>query len=143
MDAADAIAEELEPTSTFTIGAAPVSIVFIAPIFLTVFVLIALTLPVLVEAAGYHRTEITPDRWDGLVRDIQSSSDPIERRSIYRGRIVSDGSPLLVPREVCDEHIHFLGDSGGGKTSLGLLPTIEQLLVPGDCSMIVLLPEEY
>ena len=110
----------------------------IAPLFITVFVPMGLALPVLVEAAGYRRSNVTPDRWDGFVHDIQTSSNPIERRSIYRGRIVSDGSPLIVPREVCNEHIHFLGDSGGGKTSQGLLPTMEQLLASGDCSMVVL-----
>ena len=36
------------------------------------------------------------------------------------------------------EHAHGLGDSGAGKTSLFLCPLIEQLVMEGDCSVIVL-----
>jgi hypothetical protein len=43
-----------------------------------------------------------------------------------------------VPRHVYREHAHGLGDSGAGKTSLFLCPIIEQLVMQGDCSVIVL-----
>ena len=39
-----------------------------------------------------------------------------------------DQSPVLIPRAVFGEHAHFLGDSGSGKTSLGLCPLVEQLV---------------
>ena len=45
---------------------------------------------------------------------------------------------MLVPRNVFREHAHGLGDSGSGKTSLFLCPLIEQLVMTGDCSLIVL-----
>jgi hypothetical protein len=36
------------------------------------------------------------------------------------------------------EHAHGLGDSGSGKTSLFLCPLIEQLVMSGECSVIVI-----
>ncbi len=69
---------------------------------------------------------------------LRESRDPIERTSLFVGRVVDDGSPVLVPRKVYQEHVHGLGNSGSGKTSLFLCPTIEQLVMPGDASLIVL-----
>ena len=45
---------------------------------------------------------------------------------------------MLVPRKIFTEHAHGLGDSGSGKTSLFLCPLIEQLVMSGDCSVIVI-----
>ena len=50
--------------------------------------------------------------------------------------MAEDGSPILVPRKIFREHAHFLGDTGAGKTSLGLMPLLEQLVARGDCSVI-------
>ncbi len=116
----------------------PVLFGCVVPMVVTIAIPLGLTLPILVEAGSYRRNRVTPDRWGTLVRDIQTSYDPIERRSLYQGHIVADGSPLLVPREVFDEHAHFLGDSGSGKTSMGLVPCMEQLLAGGNCSMVVI-----
>lgn len=73
-----------------------------------------------------------------VIEDLRRSPDAIERDSVFLGRVVADGSPVLVPREVFGQHAHGLGDSGGGKTSLFLCPIIEQLASKGDCSVIVL-----
>ena len=54
--------------------------------------------------------------------------------SLFLGLNAADGSPVLVPRTVFQEHAHFLGDSGSGKTSLGLAPLIAQLIRFRDCS---------
>lgn len=73
-----------------------------------------------------------------VIKDLRRSPDAIERDSVFLGRVVADGSPVLVPRSVFRQHAHGLGDSGGGKTSLFLCPVIEQLASNGDCSVIVL-----
>ena len=73
-----------------------------------------------------------------VIKDLRRSPDMVERDSVYLGRVVADGSPVLVPRSVFRQHAHGLGDSGGGKTSLFLCPIIEQLASNGDCSVIVL-----
>lgn len=110
----------------------------ILPVAVTVFTPLILTLPLLIEAARYRSPSVRPEGWQGLVDELQRSFDPIERGSVYMGHVVSDGSPLLVPRKAFHEHAHFLGDTGSGKTSLGLAPLIEQLIAPGDCSVVVI-----
>jgi TraM recognition site of TraD and TraG len=106
------------------------AIVFVLPMMLA--------LPVLVDADRYRAEPAVPEEWERIVRGIHASADPIERDSLFLGRVVSDGSPVLVPRAVFREHAHVLGDSGSGKTSLGLLPFLEQMVAFGDCSVVVL-----
>lgn len=50
----------------------------------------------------------------------------------------NEQTPVVVPREILREHVHFLGDTGSGKTSLGISPIVSQLLASGDCSVVVL-----
>jgi hypothetical protein len=52
--------------------------------------------------------------------------------------VLSDGTPMLVPRNVFTEHAHAQGDTGSGKTALFLCPLIEQLVMSGECSVIVI-----
>ena len=121
-------------------------ILWVAASALTLFIpmLAALTLPPLLmlplirEVCRTHVSDVRPPQWKGIVRTMHTSEDPVERRSLYMGRLQSDGSPLLVPREVFHEHGHFLGDSGSGKTSMGLAPWLEQIITGDDCSVIVI-----
>ncbi len=96
------------------------------------------SMPVLLFAAAHRKRETPGSQVTGILTNIQESEDPTERTSLYLGRVVADGSPVLVPRKVFEEHAHGLGDSGSGKTSLFLCPLIEQLVMGGDCSVIVL-----
>ena len=109
----------------------------------TVPTLLVLGLPPLVswgliaQAAACRCDGLPPSRWHQFIRDLQRSDNPIERRSYYMGRLL-DGSPLLLPFNLVMEHMHFLGGSGTGKTSLGLMPFIEQTIGFGDVSVIVI-----
>ena len=96
-------------------------------------------LPLLLEAAAKRdEANSSDDSVATTLADLRRSPDLTERHSLYLGRVVADGSPVLVPRDVFREHAHGLGDSGAGKTSLFLAPIIEQLVMMGDCSVIVL-----
>ena len=99
---------------------------------------LVLALPVLAQAAKFRQPDFRPRHWKKLIREVQNSPDPVERRSLLMARLVSDGSPLLVPRKIFGEHAHFLGASGAGKTSLGLAPWIEQTFIGEECSIIVI-----
>lgn len=113
-------------------------VVVLLPVLLPIIVALSLVAPVLLEAAA-HRAASTPQNLvQTILDDLRNSDDPIEHSSVYLGRVVADGSPVLVPRSVFGEHAHGLGDSGGGKTSLFLCPLIEQLGRTGDCSIIVI-----
>lgn len=107
----------------------------LAPL-VVVWVPFGLAFPILLESARYHRTSIQPEDWPSLIDQVRSSSDDVEQQSLWLGNVVADGSPMLVPIQVFDAPSHFLGDTGSGKTSMGLAPFIEQRAGRGDCSVI-------
>lgn len=98
------------------------------------------------RVAGYFRpnTEVDPqdilsaDRWDELVQRVQSSSDALEQKSILLGVNASDNTPVLVPLKVFEEHAHLIGDSGSGKTSLGISLILSQMARVQDTSVVVI-----
>lgn len=87
-----------------------------------------------------RRNEARPaaGEWQQITEAIRTSKNSIERDSLYMGRVAHDGSPLLVPRSVFQEHAHLLGDSGSGKTARGLIPLAEQLIADGSSSLMVI-----
>ena len=108
------------------------------PVVIPVFLATAMITPVLCEAALAASRARGRNVTQSVIADIHTSPDRIEQKSIYMGRVVADGTPVLVPFKVFTEHAHGLGDSGSGKTSLFLCPLIEQLVMSGECSVIVI-----
>lgn len=106
------------------------------PVVTALTIITAAAAPALLDAAAER--DSAHRRPGNTHSDLRSSPDRIERRSILHGHVVFDGSPVLIPREVHQEHCHALGDSGSGKTALFLCPLIEQLVGFGDCSVVVL-----
>ena len=111
-----------------TWGLAFIAIVSL-PVLLPWALTIPLTMPVLLEAAAERDRAKSSNSIEVMLTDLRRSPDLTERHSIYMGRVVADGSPVLVPRDVFREHAHGLGDAGAGKTSLFLCPLIEQLVM--------------
>lgn len=114
------------------------SLMMAMPVLLTILLPTILTWPLLVLVSGRESAARRTDSWNRCIEDIRSSPDSIERESILIARLIHDGSPMLIPRSVFHNHAHFLGDSGSGKTSLGLAPFCEQMIQFGDCSFVVL-----
>ncbi|WP_417377247.1 type IV secretory system conjugative DNA transfer family protein [Gimesia maris] len=54
----------------------------------------------------------------------------------YWGRVAADGSPTIINRDLFWEHVHILGNSGSGKSSMRLAPLVEQTIGFGDTSLI-------
>lgn len=81
----------------------------------------------------------TTANWKPIVERLRddnlTSGRPAE---ILIGCSAVNQSPVVIPQSVIREHVHFLGDTGSGKSTLGLSPLIAQLLASGDCSVIVL-----
>jgi hypothetical protein len=77
-------------------------------------------------------------RWDYYVSRIQGSdrttvsgadrTKRLLRDHLWLGSAVHGDYPVLLHREILHEHAWFLGNSGSGKTALGLAPTIAQLI---------------
>lgn len=88
--------------------------------------------------SGPRQRVLNSENWERLVDRLHSSQDYWERQSLFLGTNWRDDTPVLVPREVFAEHAHILGDSGSGKTSIGLMPLVCQLMRSGDCSVVVL-----
>ena len=107
------------------------------PVLLPIILATGMVTPVLCEAAAAAKSR-DGNATQSIIADIQSSPDPTERKSIYLGRVVSDGTPMFVPRKIFTEHAHGLGESDSGKTSLFLCPLIEQLVMSDECSVIVI-----
>ncbi|MDZ4686582.1 MAG: hypothetical protein SH850_16045 [Planctomycetaceae bacterium] len=88
--------------------------------------------------SGPRQRVLNSENWERLVDRLQSSQDYWESQSLFLGTNWRDDTPALVPREIFAEHAHILGDSGSGKTSIGLMPLVCQLMRSGKCSVVVL-----
>ncbi len=87
---------------------------------------------------GWRKRVLSTANWEVLVDRIRSSEDETENKSLFMGTNARDDSPVLIHRDTFREHAHILGDSGAGKTSMGVMPLVTQLMRSGDCSVIVI-----
>lgn len=81
---------------------------------------------------------LNTETWDDLVTRVRASKDKIENESLLLGVNAHDNSPVIVPRSVFHEHAHLLGDSGSGKTSLGIASLMTQLIRFGDSTVVII-----
>lgn len=92
----------------------------------------------------HHKAYDSPDSiyveprspWAAAVERLQGSSNPVERRHVWMGLSREDDYPVLLDRELLQQHMHILGGTGSGKTSR-ITPLLEQLVRP-DCSAVVI-----
>ena len=94
------------------------------------FVLIATAMPAKIDS--------DQTQWNEAVNANSSSKVPLHRNSIFLGKVAIDGSPVQIDRSLICQHVHFLGRTGSGKTSMGLVPMTEQLIIPADASVIAI-----
>ena len=81
---------------------------------------------------------LDPYVWEDVVAAMRRSSDRVERESLFFGVNARDNSPVMVPRSVVGEHVHLTGGTGTGKTSVGIMSLMTQLIRRGDCSVVVI-----
>jgi hypothetical protein len=79
---------------------------------------------------------ITPT--DVIVDRLAHSRNPIERRSLYTGRTYHQGIPVLLDAHDLIHHMHILGPTGSGKTSLGIETIARQLVARNDGALLIL-----
>lgn len=95
------------------------------------------TLRLVDDEIAQHRwhDELIDNDWDAHVAHLQCSQFPAtnydtkvaERDHLFLGVNAHARYPVLLHRDILGEHAHILGDSGSGKTALGLAPMIAQL----------------
>lgn len=76
--------------------------------------------------------------FDGYVRRLLQSSNPVERDSIYYGYTLHHQYPVVVPLGLHFEHMHILGAPGTGKSALGVAPLATQLIRRNDGPVIII-----
>ena len=81
------------------------------------------------------RRDMTP--FDGYAERLRMSPNPFERDSFLLGMQLYDGWPVLLYRELLFDHIHILGGTGTGKTSVALTTLARQMIRRGDAPVVI------
>lgn len=68
--------------------------------------------------------------WPSFVEKMASSTNSVERDSVFQGQVRHDGSPILNPTNILRRHQWLCGSSGSGKTTY-LMMLIDQLIGKG------------
>lgn len=83
-----------------------------------------------------YRTLEQEDQWETFVGRVRNSPNATEREHIWVGHFLDEYDdpiyPVLLDRSIVKEHVHILGGTGSGKTSLGIAPMVHQLARPVD-----------
>lgn len=102
-------------------------LVHIAPLAIVLGGLYAYSEPILGKAGGLSLSASLGNYWDQLQGDLSTSSNSIERDSIFLGQVHSDGSPILLPLKTTAAHTWIAGATGAGKTAM-LMFLLEQFI---------------
>jgi hypothetical protein len=88
------------------------------------------------DMADLHPTRATD--WKCYVTRLREAQMPEKHRKafdprhhLWLGTSVWNNYPVFLDRSILHNHAHILGDTGSGKTSLGLAPLISQLIASG------------
>lgn len=86
--------------------------------------------------APEQRPDLTD--WECYVQRLQASNVPLEREHLWIGTHAEDDYPILLHRDILSEHAYLVGDSGSGKTALGILPILAQLTRMNDAAVVII-----
>lgn len=76
--------------------------------------------------------------WEKYVSRLQASGHESEARHLWLGAHLTDDYPILLDREILSEHAYIVGDSGSGKTALGITPMLTQLIRAKDAAIVII-----
>jgi len=113
------------------------AILALLPLVMMVSSFIILTGPLLVHY--YDLFETSSSSSEGACFDrLQDSRNPNERGSLMMGIHPPTEIPVLLDSDLLFEHMHILGATGIGKTTLGLIPLYTQLIRKNDGPVMIL-----
>lgn len=87
-------------------------------------------------ARAEHVDTITD--WEAYVTRLQASKTPLESEHLWLGVHPIDDFPVLLHRDILQEHAYIVGDSGSGKTALGVTPIVTQLIRQRHAAVVIL-----
>ncbi|MBU0716956.1 MAG: hypothetical protein KJ749_01800 [Planctomycetes bacterium] len=98
------------------------------------------------EGASYHRPErLSP--WECYQQRLRESEHETfddsgrsirERDHLFVGVTTAADYPVLLHRDILTEHAHFTGDTGSGKSALGIAPIVAQLIGRPNSSVVLI-----
>jgi hypothetical protein len=145
----------LDPRMIFAVAMALVACLVAAPLLLAAIWLAIggrtlvhhfLTLEGTAERRARYHPDVRPHLWEAYVQRLRDSQFVVdvpdrptvrERDHFFLGVFEEQDYPVLLSPGVLDEHGHVTGDSGAGKSSLGLAPLLEQIIRRGEDSVLI------
>ncbi|HRK35090.1 MAG TPA: hypothetical protein PLJ47_10895, partial [Candidatus Hydrogenedentes bacterium] len=76
--------------------------------------------------------------WEAYITRLQASKTPLEAEHLWLGIHPIDDFPVLLHRDILQEHAYIVGDSGSGKTALGVTPIVAQLIRQRHAAVVIL-----
>lgn len=76
--------------------------------------------------------------WHFYAERLRRSANRLESRHLWLGTHAQLDYPVLLDRQILSEHAHILGDTGSGKTALGVTPLVTQLIRRADSPVVVI-----
>lgn len=109
-------------------------------ILLLLFNIIGPVLAVYCRLFEQKPSPLVDDQWtafDGYSDRLQHSCNPVERRCLYRGYHPETIVPILIDQKLNFEHQLIIGATGIGKTALGLIGYVSQLIRRGESAVVI------
>lgn len=76
--------------------------------------------------------------WECYVSAVEKSPNGLEANHLWLGAHAYDDYPVLLDRAVLSEHAYIVGDTGSGKTALGVSPILLQLIRQRDSGIVII-----
>jgi hypothetical protein len=108
----------------------------VAALCVWTFALFAFTWRFIGRAHALKKIQVSPSHWYRMQNRMANSVNPVERESLWLGRVAADGSPILWPVEALDRHSIVTGGTGSGKSAL-LMSLVDQLIYRTDRQLII------
>ncbi len=93
------------------------------------------------KGGGERRApEQRPDikAWDAYLLRLGESRNEKERQLLWLGATLWSDYPVVVDPELLWEHAYLRGDTGSGKTALGMTPMVMQLLRQNQAAIVII-----
>jgi len=107
-----------------------------------------ITLEGIDETPGLYHPSSRTSRWEAYMKRLRESRHgwrdgrkhhpSPETDHLLAGFSVENDYPILLSREILREHAHITGDTGSGKTALGITPLVAQLIGRPHTSVVII-----